>query len=232
MWPDGSPEAALLAFVTAVEAEDWAEATAWIDPVNGHAHAVERRRLFLERRPTSTPTAAEYQKLYPDAPPEVVAWQAERHAEAAARRPNEVAEVFAGVASQAALEALTPTELVRALLEAADIRYQMRLVYAANGYPIHRAAEEAHQPRALRVVGHLRDGPERALVLLRAHGTSPEGTMWEGEAEVIELRRQATGRWGLPLNHTLTGASGATVFLFGAGPAGSDAPAVNGRGDR
>lgn len=213
-WPADSPEGAVVRFLAAAEAEDWATAAAWIDPSGGPAFADERRRLFMERVRAVPLTAEACQRLYPSASPDVVNWHVAQHAEALARRPNDVAETFAGVQTEAELMALQPAELVRPLLEAADLRYRMRLAYAAHGYPVHPAAEAAHQPRSLRILGHLAEGPECALVVYRAVSRSEEGEVVHGAAEVIEVRRRDGGRWGLPLNHDLTAASFGSVVIF------------------
>ena len=215
-WPADSPEGAITRFLAEAEAEDWAAAATWIDPIGGPEFAEERRRHFMERVRAVPLTAETYQRLYPSASPDVVNWHVAQHAEAVARRPNEVAETFAGVHTEAELMALQPAELVRPLLEAADLRYRMRLAYAAHGYPVHPAAEAVHQPRSLRILGHLAERSDCALVIFRAVGKSEGGEIVLGSAEVIEVRRRDGARWGLPLNHDLTAAGHGSVFMFGA----------------
>lgn len=223
-WPGGTPEAAVQRFVATAEAEQWDEAATWIDPVRGAAYAEQRRRSFLDRPHRPTPTEADYRRLYPAASDDVVAWYAARHAEAAARRPDEIVESFAGVPDEAALAALATPALVRAILEAADIRYHTRLVYAAHGVPLRAEELAAHRRSAVRVIGHVADGPDRALVVYRAVGRTEDGSAYEGGAEVVELTRTSRQGWGLPLDHALTGNSGATVLLVDPEQPGDGAP--------
>ncbi|MBC7894674.1 MAG: nucleotidyltransferase domain-containing protein [Cytophagaceae bacterium] len=211
-WPDDSPEAAIASYLAATYEERWDDAVDLIQTEAGERHALDRRRFFLERNSREV-TPEHYRRRHPDASPEVVEWHVAKAAESRATRPGDWEEAFAGVHNDEELRALDARGLLRALIEAVDLRYRFRITYGALGWPIpdHMVRYMTREP-TLHIVGHLLESPDRAIVCYRAGGGPT------GEPEVIEMTRHPSGRWQLPPGHRLALQGGKSVFVYAPEP--------------
>lgn len=208
-WPENTPEGAVSRYLAAADARRWDEAAMWIDPVEGGAFAERRRSSFLDyeesvRARQGEDGATSAADPARDQPEFWLFWCPPSH-------PPDPLEIFAGLPTIDALREASVDVLIRSILEAGDADYQARLMFSPFGAG-GAARTEANEPGWRRAIGHVPSGPGRAVVVWRAKGRY-RGREYEGKPQVIEVTLGGGGRWGLPLQHRLTGDTRARDFL-------------------
>ena len=214
------PLALFEAAVNALNAEDWTEAAAFVDPVSLRLFARQIRERLAPEMPQSTLSADDYMRHDPQLPRAVAehyAAEARRLADLASQIPRELR----GIESVQALRALTPEDLFSKWLDARSFRRQIEQL-AADGRISQRAFEARNQAGYADSyqyvpIGMVADGARIAHVLYRTDvdpeqawsgdhakwmASQPEDEqllareLWaHGHPRVATVRRQADGTW-------------------------------------